>query len=152
NVGRFDVPALAPDCLLVEDRPDRAATIHLFGVAGPGERGCEIFIVALLGCLVVEAQPVLLHQDQVLIIAHRNPDGLGAEEVWTGRVDHGRRAVRPRAHAALVEHVVVLRGLAGGGAERSADLHGRDLAVSVTLGPAAVLGVIFLGQPYVEHG
>src|SRR4030095_11371773 len=61
-------------------------------------------------------------------------------------------AVRPRAHAALVEHVVVLRGLAGSGAEGRADFHGGDLAVSVALRPAAGLGVIFLGQPNIEHG
>src|SRR5215510_15141685 len=70
----------------------------------------------------------------------------------TGRMDDGRRAVRPRTHAAFVEHVVVLRGLAGGGAERGADLHGGDLAVSIALRPAAVLGVIFFSETNIEHG
>src|SRR5262245_13323765 len=69
-----------------------------------------------------------------------------------GRMDDGGRAVRPRTHAALVEHVVVLRGLAGGGAERGADLHGGDLAIGVALRPAAVLGVIFFSETNIEHG
>ena len=69
-----------------------------------------------------------------------------------GRVDRRALAVALLAHAALVDQVVVLRGLAGGRAERCPDLHGRDLAVGGALRPLAVFGLVLLGQPHVEHG
>src|SRR4030095_14705106 len=116
------------------------------------ERRVVILVVTRVRGLGVEALPVLLYEDDVLVVLDLEPDGVRAEEVRRGFVERGSAPVALFAHATLVEQVVVLRGLAGGCAERRADLHGRNLAVRGALRPLAVLRLVLLGQTRVEHG
>src|SRR5262245_49404596 len=55
DMRRLHRPALTRDRVGVEDRPDRAATVHLLRIAGPGERRRKVFVVTLVGGLGVEA-------------------------------------------------------------------------------------------------
>ena len=70
DVRGLHVPSLPLDPVGIEDRPDRTAAVQLAGVPGPLHRGEEVLVVPDSGRLVVEAEPVLLDQDQVLPVPH----------------------------------------------------------------------------------
>src|SRR5580704_268836 len=108
-MGWLRLPLLARRGVGIEDRPDRSAAIELLRIAGPGERRRVILIVAGRRRLVIEAQAVLLDEDQVLVVPDEEPERLGAEEMRGGRVKIGSGAVDFLAHAALGEQVIVLR-------------------------------------------
>src|ERR1051326_5981108 len=136
--GVIEFPVLTLRGGGVEDGPDGAAPVEVFGIARPAGGHADGFApprrAERLAAqrLVIESLAVLLDHDGVLPVADREAGGTGTVESRAFG-EESRAAVVPRADAgaAAVVLAVAAVGLTGEGPERGADGHGRDLAVGV---------------------